>query len=116
MANVPGRPVISNCGTPTEKASEFLDHHLKPVMQKGKSYIKDSGDFINKIKELQSIPDGAILVTSDVVALYPSVPHEAGLKALKDALDNRENKSISTEDLIKWLVLYCKTFILNLMG
>ena len=101
MANVPGRPVISNCGTPTEKASEFLDHHLKPVMQKGKSYIKDSGDFINKIKELQSIPNGAILVTSDVVALYPSIPHEAGLKALKNALDNRENKSISTEDLIK---------------
>ena len=22
---VPGRPVVSNCGTPTEKASEFLD-------------------------------------------------------------------------------------------
>ena len=31
LFNVPGRPVISNCGTPTEKASEFLDHHLKPV-------------------------------------------------------------------------------------
>ena len=29
--NVPGRPVISNCGTPTEKASEFLDFHLKPL-------------------------------------------------------------------------------------
>ena len=116
MANVPGRPVISNCGTPTGKASEFLDHHLKPVMQKSKSYIKDSGDFKSKIKELQSIPDGAILITSDVAGIYPSIPHEAGLKALKDALDNRENKSISTEDLIKWLVLYCKTFILNLMG
>ena len=100
-ANVPGRPVISNCGTPTEKASEFLEHHFNPAMQKCKSYIKDSGDFINKIKELQSIPNGAILVTSDVVALYPSIPHEAGLKALKNALDNRENKSISTEDLIK---------------
>ena len=70
-------------------------------MQKGKSYIKDSGDFINKTKELQSIPNGTILVTSDVVALYPSIRHEAGLKALKNALDNRENKSISTEDLIK---------------
>ena len=69
LANDPGRPVISNCGTPTEKVSEFLDHHAKPVMEKGKSYIKDSGDFINKIKELQSIPNGAILVTSDVVGL-----------------------------------------------
>ena len=55
LANVPRRSVISNCSTPTEKLSEFLDHHLKPVMQKGKLYVKDSGDFINKIKELQSI-------------------------------------------------------------
>ena len=70
-------------------------------MQQGKSYIKDSGNFINKIKELQSIADGVNLVISDAVALYLSFPLEAGLKALKDALDNRELKSISTEDLIK---------------
>ena len=48
LENVPGRPMISNCGTPTEKVSEFLDHHLKPVMQSGKSYIKDSGIFWKK--------------------------------------------------------------------
>ena len=33
LSNVPGRPVISNCGTPTEKASEFLDFYLKSLMQ-----------------------------------------------------------------------------------
>ena len=32
LFNVPGGPVISNCGTPTEKCSEFLNYHLKPVM------------------------------------------------------------------------------------
>ena len=32
LFNVPGRPVICNFGTPTEKVSEFLDHHLKPIM------------------------------------------------------------------------------------
>ena len=42
LSNVPGRPVISNCGTPTEKVSEFLDHHLKAIMQNGLSYIRDS--------------------------------------------------------------------------
>ena len=29
LENVPERPIISNCGAPTEKASEFLDFHLK---------------------------------------------------------------------------------------
>ena len=32
LTSVPGRPVISNCGTPTEKLSEYLDHILKCVM------------------------------------------------------------------------------------
>ena len=97
LYDVPGRPVISNCGTPTEKASEFLDNQLKEVMQNGWSYIKDSNDF----KHLKNIPDNALLVTSDVVGLYPSIPHEAGLRALKEVLDRREEKKISTEDLVK---------------
>ena len=25
LSNIPGTPVISNCGTPAEKVSEFLD-------------------------------------------------------------------------------------------
>ena len=58
--------VISNCGTPTEKVSEFLDHHLKPVMQEGESYIKDTDDFLTKIKN-------------------PSIPYQAGLEALREA-------------------------------
>ena len=41
LFEVPGRPVISNCGTPMEKVSEFLDSELKSVMQEGWSYIKD---------------------------------------------------------------------------
>ena len=101
LHNVPGRPVISNCGSPTEKCSEFLDHHLKPIMQKGWSYIKDSGDFINKTKNLSTIPDNVILVTADVVGLYPSIPHEAGLRALREALDKQDKKCIPTEDLVK---------------
>ena len=37
LLNVPGRPAISNGGTPTEKVSEFLDNHLQPIMRKGLS-------------------------------------------------------------------------------
>ena len=56
LYNVPGRPIISNCGTPTEKVSEFLDHHLQPVVKSGKSYMKNTGDFLEKIKSLGRIP------------------------------------------------------------
>ena len=32
LISVPGIPVISNCCTPTEKVSEYLDHILKRVV------------------------------------------------------------------------------------
>ena len=102
LENVPGKPVISSCvSTPTEKVSEFLDYHLKAVMQRGRSYIKDSGDFLKKIKNLGSLPENAILVTADMVGLYPSIPHEAGLQALEEALENKNHQQISTNKLLK---------------
>ena len=48
LFNVSGRPVISNCDSPTEKVSEFLDSHLKNIMRESWSYMKDSNDFIKK--------------------------------------------------------------------
>ena len=47
------------------------------------------------------IAHDALLVTTDVVGLYPSIPHQVGLKALKETLDKRENRNIATNDLIK---------------
>ena len=59
-----GRPVISNCGMPTEKVSEFLNHHLKPVMQDELSYIR-LPTFFRTI--IGSVPANAILIAADVV-------------------------------------------------
>ena len=70
-------------------------------MPKGWSYIKDCGDFIKKINNLYSIPENVILVTADAVGLYPSTPHEVGLKALRGTLDKGDGKTIPTAELLK---------------
>ena len=70
-------------------------------MQEGWSYIKDTEDFLKKVQNMGKTPEDSILVTADVVGLYPSIPHNAGLKALKDALDCRQNKKIPTDMLVK---------------
>ena len=56
LHNVPERPIISNCGIPTEKTSGFLNFHLKPLMQSGWSYIPESGDFTDKMKRIGKVP------------------------------------------------------------
>ena len=103
LYDVPGRPVISNCGTPTEKVSGFLHHHLKPVMQEGEPYIKDTGDFLNKTKNINAIPENAILVAADVIGLYPSIPHQAGLKALSETLDKKKTHKVPTSKLAEYV-------------
>ena len=84
-------------------------------MQESWSYIKDSADFINKIGQIGDIPENAILVTADEVGLYPNIPHIAGFRAVKNALENREQKHIPTGKLISMaeLVLKNKFFELN---
>ena len=46
------------------------------------------------------IPDGALLCTVDVVGLYPSIPHDEGLEAMRRALNSRQDPSISTGSLV----------------
>ena len=45
--------------------------------------------------------EGALLCTVDVVALYPSIPHEDGLEAIREALDRRVNLSVATDTLVE---------------
>ena len=101
LDNVADCPVISNFGTPAEKASEFLDQHLQPILKSGVSYIKCTNDFLFKLKNLRKIPENAFLVTSDVVGLYPNIPHDEGLEVSRKQCNALDNKSISTEDLVK---------------
>ena len=108
LVNAPGRPVISNCGTPTEKASEFLDHHLQAIIRSGLSYIKATNCLLQKLKNLKKVPDNAVLVNADAVGLYPSIPHNEGLEALKKQLNNFYEKSIPTEDLVKMVEFVLK--------
>ena len=45
---------------------------------------------------------------ADVVGLSPSIPHGAGLNALKEALDKRKNTNTATNDLIRMVELALK--------
>ena len=74
---------------------------MQKVMQKEWPYIKNSGNFIKKTNNLNSIPKNVILLTANVVGLCPSIPHEVDLRALREALDKRDERTIPTEGLLK---------------
>ena len=112
LHNVPGRPVISNCGFYTENISSFLDHHLQPIAQKVNSFIKNTNHVLRKFESLGQLPEGAIPCTIDIAGLYPNIPHEEGLVSLRKFLDARAEKKVTTETLLELaeIVLKNKSF------
>ena len=112
--NNPGRPVVASTNCHTTKISKYVDHYIQPLAQKVRSYIRDTTDLLNKIKNIGRIPENALLVTLDVRSLYTNICHEEGLLALKNALNKRANKEPATDALLTMmrhvLTLNCFTF------
>ena len=110
----PGRPIISANGHPTEKISEYIDFHLRPLVEKLPSHIKDTTDYLNKTPT-EDLPENTILATLDVCSLYTSIPHDEGIDACREAWDSRSDKSPPTEYLVRLLehILKLNNFTFN---
>ena len=68
--------ITSCCGTAIERLSAFTEFYLKPLSQNLPSFIKDSTDLINKIQALNAkgpFPVGSLLVSWDVVSMFPNI-------------------------------------------
>ena len=116
LHDVPGRPVISNYRYYTENISSFLDFHLHPLTRAVKSYIKDTNDFLKKLRSLPNIPDDIILCTVDFVGLYPNISHDEGLSALRTRLDLRQEKDVTTSTLVELAEVVLKNNIFTFMA
>lgn len=99
---MPGRPIVSAIGHPTEKISEFIDLHLRPHVEDLPSYLKDTTYYLNKTPS-SGLPDHTFLVTMDVTSLYTNIPHDEGIEACREVWDSRTIQQPSTESLLKLL-------------
>ena len=113
----PERPIASSNSHPTERFSQFVDHHLKPLVQTTQSFIKDTTHFLNKLEQLGQLPPNGLLVTLDVSSLYNNIPHNEGITACRHFLDTRDRNStaVGTEslcDLIR-MILTMNNFTFN---
>ena len=85
-----------------------MDQQLKPLVPLIPSYVKDINDFLTKLKDMDRFPEGAILVAIDVVGLYPHIPHNEGLEAIRKILNTRTNQEILTNDIVDLAELVLK--------
>jgi hypothetical protein len=112
------RPIVSGCGSCMEGVSKFVDFHLKPLTFKAKSFVRDTTDFLRKIKDLKVGPDD-IIVAADVCSLYTVINHEEGAKACAAALNGRTNdekKKMPTGIIKKLILMILKSNCFSFLG
>jgi hypothetical protein len=93
----PMRPVVSCVKSPLVKSGNLIDNTVKPFVEAGWQFLKDSTDTLKYIKdrEQQLLAEGytheqMYLVSFDVASFYPSVPHKTAMEAFRRARDNLE--------------------------
>ena len=118
QGNMPSRPIMSANGSPTEKISEFVDFFLNPTTFDLPAYVRDTTDFLRKLKQIGPLPKGTLLVTLDVESLYTNIPNDFGIRAARiTLLEKRNTPGIkpTNESLLKLLrlVLTSNNFSFN---
>ncbi|OCT84377.1 hypothetical protein XELAEV_18022530mg [Xenopus laevis] len=77
------RAIVAGIGSVTSKAAEMLDKILSPLIQTTQSYVRDTSDFLLKLKTVGEVDGQVWLATLDVSSLYTSIPYIQGLHAME---------------------------------
>ena len=70
--NMPIHCIVSACSTATYNTAKFITKILQNYCGKTSSFVKDSTDFIKKIKHLSINPEEETLVSFDVSVSFPA--------------------------------------------
>ena len=99
----PLRLITFRCGTAIENLSAFTEYYLTALAQKLHSFSKIT-HLLQKIYDLKKdgpFPEGAFLVSWDVVLMFPNIDNNLGIKAVTDALYSREIQVPSTPCIVE---------------
>ena len=98
--NIPMRPIVSFCGSPTYQLSKHLTNILKPLTDKSWHKLQSTDNFINAIKTVQ-IPDDHKLVSFDIKSLFTSIPLQLALNCTKTTINKSHYQPpLPTDDLM----------------
>ena len=101
--NIPVRLLTTGYDTAIENLTIFVEKHYTKLNENMPTKINASYHVIDTSETLNAkgIPDNAILVSFDIVNMFPSIGNNRGVAAVKSVLDSRTNLPTSTECIIE---------------
>ena len=103
--NIPMRPIVSFCGSPTYQLSKYLTNVLKPLKDESRHKLQSTENFIDAIKTIQ-IPDDHKLVSFDLKSLFTSILLQLALDCTENAIKNSTAElPLPTDDIMDLLNL-----------
>lgn len=100
----PGRPIVSDCGSESYGVAEWITHHLNPLSTKHTSYIRDTYQFLEKVRGMELTPSSR-LFSMDVESLYTNIETERGLEAVRKCLQRYPEEGRPDDSIIRLLEL-----------
>jgi len=74
------RPIVAQCDTATYWWSLFLHETMWPAVQRHPGFLLNTTELCNLLRDPRHHHSSTVMATLDVVALYPSIRHEDGLR------------------------------------
>ena len=99
-----GRPIVADCGSESYRISKYIDYFLQPLAIKHDSYLKDTYDFISKIRN-QPIQEDWLLVTADVTALYTNMRIDLTIENVRQAFNSNPCPNRPDAEILELLEL-----------
>lgn len=103
--NIPLRPVVPNITAPTYTLSKYISKILRASIQ-NQYNIPDSFAFCNYINSV-TLPPDYVMISLDVIALFPSIPRELITKGIIDNWQKIKTNTNICLDLFLEIVDFC---------
>ncbi|MCP4096080.1 MAG: hypothetical protein GY748_07540 [Planctomycetaceae bacterium] len=81
-----GRPIVSSINSVTYHASLYLHNYLVQLRPYIPNIVTNSADVILQMEGLRTDDPDLVVVCADVASLYPSIPIDFGLQAVRNFL------------------------------
>ena len=107
--NWPLTPIVSSIGSVSYQVARFIADILSPPMGTSPHHIKNTEDFVSKIKHL-SVDCNETLISYDVLALFTSIPVDKALEVVENLLKSQDcwkSKTYLNTDQVLSLLEFC---------